>query len=82
MEENELLQIARMVQDNNLPTRELPVSIDTEKPDERFVHPDDVRGNEVEGMNTTIMTPSRQGDSGPIVLVTTDTALRNVPPVR
>lgn len=60
MEENELLQIARMVQDNNLPTRELPVSVDTEKPDERFVHPDDVRGNEVKGMNTTLMTPSRQ----------------------
>lgn len=81
MDENELLQIARMVQDNNLPTRELHLPVDNVKQDERFIHPDDVRGNDVDAMNTGLNSPDSKSTS-PIVLVCTDAALRMVPSVR
>lgn len=78
MDENELLQIARMVQDNNLPTRhQLPIH---HRQDERFIHPDDVRGHEVDAVNTALNSLDNKS-TGPIVVVTTDAALRMVPSV-
>lgn len=81
MEENELLQIARMVHDNNVPTTEQQLPVVDDKQDGRFIHPDDVRGHAVDTMHTTLKHPDTQG-TGPIVLVTTDAALRMVPSVR
>lgn len=81
MDENELVQIAKMVQDNNLPTRQLQIHIDNDKQDERFIHPDDVRGHDFDAINTAVNSPDSKS-TGPIVLVTTDAALRMVPSVR
>jgi hypothetical protein len=81
MEENEMLQIARMVQDNNLPTREMQLPIDSDQHDGRFIHPDDVRGHDVDTINTGLKGNERKHPD-PIVMVTTDAALRMVPSVR
>jgi hypothetical protein len=79
MDEGELLQVARMVQDGNLPERQLPLITEQDQREARFIHPDDIRGcirDSVDGASGSI--DARQ----PIVLVSTDAALKAVPAVR
>lgn len=68
-----------MVQDNNLPTQER-FAVESDQQDERFIHPDDVRGQDADAMNTDLNSYDCTR-TGPIVLVTTDAALRMVPSV-